>query len=697
MQYYTEIPDINLLDLLIENYDSISIDWTKTSKKKDEQLGKLKAYRKKIVGGQINVCYKASPKQPNGRLYVEKGLGLQFIKREIRQTITKNYKDYDIKAALPTILVWYAKTNGIICSEVEKILGNYPKYKKYKEDILKAIFGGAIEGLDKLKKEIKAVQNFMVGKYPNRPGVKKSNYPGSLCALLLQEYEAQILEHAEDFLLQEKIPTINMLKIYDGFELPDSLIVDLVKLNEYIFSKTGIPVEFVEKPKTFIDTSKMVSTESKWEIEYREIKEDFEKHVAMVRNPLCYVIKSSKGVIMRVPKNEFLQLYAHLTIGKKQVPFVNYWLKDPNKRVYEDIDFIPPPLVCPEDTFNVWGGFPITRTKLFPYSTDDLEPFFSLVELMSNDFTRGKSYEYLLNWIADIIQNPGRKTGVAIVIKGDQGIGKNTIGLFIKKLLSQENYVETANPKEDIFGAYNQLTANKLVIGMNEAESNVTFANNARIKDLVTESTENVREKYLKSTVMRSFCRLLFFSNSRIVVKVEQNDRRFVIFEASSKMRNNREYFTMVNDWMENDFNVRKLFDYLSKRDITDFNFVAERPMTEAYLETMDACKCIELKFLDDLLHDTNSKTTEIKLINKATSEKIKNDYNLPRPYDMKNLGIFIKSNDIPGFSTYNSGGRGWRINRLQLFDWMVAKGHHKPEVFSFVETEDDSSFETDF
>lgn len=694
MQYYTEIVDVDTLDLLIENYDSIAINWTKTTKKKDEQLAKLKAYRKKIVGGQVNVCYKPSPKQPNGRLYVEKGLGLQSIKREIRQTITKHYKDYDIKAALPTILVWYAKTNGMVCPELEKILGDYPLYKKHKDEMYKCMFGGFLDNFEKLQKEIKGIQTFMVGKHPNLPNVKKSNYAGSLCALLLQEYEKIILEHAEDFLLKEHIPVINMLKIYDGFELPAELVVNLIKLNEYIFAQTGIPVEFVEKPKEFIDISKMVSTDSKWEIEYKNLKEDFEKHVAMVRNPLCYVIKSSKGIISRVSKNDLFQLYAHLLIGKKQHSFVSSWLKDSNKRIYEDIDFIPPPLICPVDTYNMWTGFKILETKLFDYNLDDLSPFLSLVKLMANN--NDKAYEYLLNWIADIIQNPGRKTGTAIVIKGDQGIGKNTLGSIIRKLLSDQYYVETSNPKEDIFGAYNMLTANKLGIVFNETESKDTFANNARIKDMVTEPRENIREKFMKSDTMRSFCRLLFFSNLNIVVKIEQGDRRFVILEGSNEMKGNREYFKIINEWMESDFNIRKLFDYLSKRNISNFNFESERPITEAYIETMDACKSVELKFLDDLLQEWNPKTKEITFTNDQISDQIKKDYNLPKDYSMRTFANFIKKNGITGATSSNSGGRRWTFNKEELLAWMVYHKYHKPEKSEFLDDSCDE-YHTDF
>lgn len=687
MNYYSELVNADMLSLIIENYDHIAIDWTKTSKKKDLELQKLKVYHKKIVNNQIKVCYKPSPKQPEGRLYVEKGLGLQSMKKEIRQTLTPNYYDYDAKMALPTILIWYAKKNGISTKELETISSDYQLYKKYKEPILKCIFGGAIDEpfLKDLKTEIGNIQTFMVGQFPNKAGVKKENYKGSLCALILQEYEKIALDYCEEFLVINKLPNINMLKMFDGFEVPYKLDEYLEKMNAYVLEKTGIPLIYVNKPKEhIIDMTKFETSENKMKNEYFENKNEFEQNVCMIQEPLHFIVERKNG-ISRIAKNDLGILYAHLTLGKKRIPFINEWLRDANKKVYENIDFLPPPCVVPPETYNLWKGFPIEKIKLFPYSTDDLEPFFSLVRVMANNDPN--AFKYLLDWNADIIQNAGRKTGIAIVIKGAQGIGKNTYASIQKKLFSQDNYVDTADPKKDIFGDYNNLTTNKLLINFNETESKDTFANNSRIKDMITEPTENVREKYLKALVVKSFVRLQFLSNNNIVVKLEDGDRRFVIIEASAEKKGDTIYWEMINSWMNDDFNIRKLFDFLSKRDISKVKWEKERPITEAYTETMDACKCIELKFLDDLLHDWG-KETEKKIPNKTIADKIKKDYNLPNEYNMKIFTQTIKKFEIPIQPYKNDTIRGWKIDKQTLLDWMVSKKYHKPEIYEFIESE---------
>ena len=705
MLYYYELVDADILSIIIENYDRISIDWTKSNKKRDEQLDLLVKYHKKIVSNQVKVCYGASPKQPRGREYVEKGLGLQKMKKEIRQTIQNGkYRDYDAKHALPSVLSWYAKKNGQTCVALDTILGDYTMYKKHKEIILESIFGGSqkynqltkkIKIIEDLRKEIKTIQTFMAGENIGKPNIKKENYNGSLCAIILQEYERQILDCCEDFLIFNKIPIINLIKAFDGFELPSTITLDLEALNKWVFEKTTIPMQFVEKQKEYVlDLTGFETSENALKNEYNEIKKEFEMEVAMIKDPAHFIINRDYG-FQRIPKNDLFTLYAHLTIGKKRNSFITEWLKDANKRCYDKIDFLPPPLHCPSNVYNLWRGFDIEKVKLYEYTDDDLKPFFDLVNVMANNDP--KTFDYLIKWNADILQNAGRKTGTAVVLKGAQGTGKNTYAKIQKKLFSQEYYVDTADPKKDIFGDYNNLTTNKLLINFNETESKDTFANNSRIKDMITEPTENVREKYVKAIVIKSFCRLQFLSNNYIVVKLEDGDRRFVILEVSDEKKGDTDYWDRINNWLDNDFNIRKLYDYLMKIDISTFKWEKERPITQAYLETMDSCKANELKFLDELLHDWKTGTTELKITNKFIQDKMKSMFSLSYEYNMKSFNGVVKKLNIPMNAYKSNLTRGWAINHDELLKFMIEKKYHTPEKYETCQIINESEYETDF
>jgi hypothetical protein len=44
--------------------------------------------------------------------------------------------------------------------------------------------------------------------------------------------------------------------------------------------------------------------------------------------------------------------------------------------------------------------------------------------------------EFILDWCADIVQNPTRKPGVAIVLRGNEGTGKSLLGAVLRRLLA---------------------------------------------------------------------------------------------------------------------------------------------------------------------------------------------------------------------------------------------------------------------
>jgi hypothetical protein len=61
-------------------------------------------------------------------------------------------------------------------------------------------------------------------------------------------------------------------------------------------------------------------------------------------------------------------------------------------------------------------------------------------------------HEYLTNWLADIIQNPGKKSGTAVVLKSKPQAGKGTLMDLFRDMTGYVS--ETSNPQGDIFGAH---------------------------------------------------------------------------------------------------------------------------------------------------------------------------------------------------------------------------------------------------
>jgi hypothetical protein len=77
----------------------------------------------------------------------------------------------------------------------------------------------------------------------------------------------------------------------------------------------------------------------------------------------------------------------------------------------------------------------------------------------------------MLNWIADVIQNPGNKTETAVIIIDEQGTGKNKFFTDVISKLFGRYYVSNENSISNIIGRFNSSIENKILIVCNELQS----------------------------------------------------------------------------------------------------------------------------------------------------------------------------------------------------------------------------------
>ena len=114
---------------------------------------------------------------------------------------------------------------------------------------------------------------------------------------------------------------------------------------------------------------------------------------------------------------DFRSCYANqqVKIGKKVCGLGAAWPSHPGRRSYEGVLFYPGK--TDENYFNTFRGFPVTPAK------GDCSLY---LEHIKNNICKCDEdlYAYILDWMADAIQNPAKRPGVALVIKGKQGVGK---------------------------------------------------------------------------------------------------------------------------------------------------------------------------------------------------------------------------------------------------------------------------------
>jgi hypothetical protein len=95
---------------------------------------------------------------------------------------------------------------------------------------------------------------------------------------------------------------------------------------------------------------------------------------------------------------------------------------------------------------SLFQSYPYENNNTYNNSTDIIKPFLDHILNIISD-RNNDLYNYILNWISYLLQNPGSKTETAFLIIGEQGIGKNKFftdvisKLFGRYAIANENNI----------------------------------------------------------------------------------------------------------------------------------------------------------------------------------------------------------------------------------------------------------------
>lgn len=334
---------------------------------------------------------------------------------------------------------------------------------------------------------------------------------------------------------------------------------------------------------------------------YSYIKTVFERRCAKVLNPLCYIEEDDGDLIMR-KEEQFKKAYRNIfclskNSGEVCSRFVDTWFDDPLIKTYRRLDFIPPPHTCPPGVYNTWKGYDIDKTDV--ESSGNLVPFLKHASLIvGND---PAALDYFIKWLAQLVQEPGRLIGIALVFVSDEGAGKNLFWDTFFKMLGKHYYFETANPEHELFGKHANGRKFKLLIDIDEAKMKDTFGNSDRLKNMITSEHFNYEQKGVDPVTLRNYARIVLTTNNELCVKITDNNRRYVVFETSNEKIGNLGYFSEFARYMSDRSNQKAIMEYLRSVDISNYNFQVNRPISDLYRAIQSTCSDLVLQFMEHL------------------------------------------------------------------------------------------------
>lgn len=609
-----------------------------------------------------NVSYLPSKNLKNmGRLFAQSA-SLQNLPREFRGAIGGNYHDIDMVNCHPSLLLQYCKKNDIKCDNLEyyvnnrdlvikKIMDTYQMNKgDVKQLFLSVMNGGKRDGITdpfftKFKIECERIHTFIASLNPKLLKDvckrKEFNVNGSLTNIILCNLENEILLNAVQYLMSMDYK-VDVL-VFDGCmirkEEDKEITTDILNgLNGYVLEKTGYDIKFIEKElDTSIDLSIYESPNNDIDasITYYKDKEEFEKTHLKIIHPPIY-ISMIKGKFELQSRDGLVQSYQDMkTIVKNEVngkeiisktSFIKTWINDENIRKYDSMVFTPPPLKHDLTDYNTWQGFENEKKSLpSNFNMETNEYIIRFREYISNLVNDREHYvNYIIAWIANIIQYPAFRSQVCIILYSlVEGVGKTKLIELIENVIGEKYSFSITDVSNQLFGKHSMAEFEKLFISLSEIKGKDTYSNSETFKSRITDPKRDFEPKGLKSFNSINYSNYICSTNNINSVNAGENDRRFCVITCNNKKANDKIYFMKFdNEIVKNEEAVRCIYEYLKKFPIETYVpnrlFQEYRPTDDAlYQDLKEYNREIEWSFLENFVkRHRGDKTLKIETKN---------------------------------------------------------------------------------
>lgn len=300
------------------------------------------------------------------------------------------------------------------------------------------------------------------------------------------------------------------------------------------------------------------------------------------------------------------------------------WKKWKLLRYVSEVVFSPLPILDPE-ILNTYVGFAVKPTKL---NHDDLKhvvaPWVNhIMDVIANgDIVLGN---YIINFLARIIQFPWDKGIVSLIIKSEHGAGKNVVFTPIEKILG--DYFLTLRNVESSFSQFTGRFEKALLCVFDEAKC-YNKAAIASIKSFIASPKCDIEKKFENSNYTDNYTNFVFLSNEDWILDIESTERRFIVIESNNKFVGRRDLETKIYMDAIRHLSPNILLQYLLERDLSNFDLVIDAPDTEASIDQ-------KIKSLNDsvdrwlhfILSEAKNQPQNSWFSNQIDAKSVKNEY----------------------------------------------------------------------
>ena len=243
----------------------------------------------------------------------------------------------------------------------------------------------------------------------------------------------------------------------------------------------------------------------------------------------------------------------------KQIDPAQLFLTDPARKTHVGTQFEPDAARVQRGPYNTWTGI-----KAEPVAGD----WSLLRDHIRNQIIAGngadddedeKLFNWVMTWLADLFQNPGRKLGSSIALIGDQGTGKSKLWDHVR--LAIGCHATKITSRKALVGNFNAHLDAKILVVAEEAFWSGDKEAAGTLKDHISSETITIERKGVDQAEKSNYIRFAFVSNEEWVIPTDDNAdaRRFAVFRvnnnrkvSSDKDKENIQFFKDIDVQMAN-------------------------------------------------------------------------------------------------------------------------------------------------
>lgn len=466
-----------------------------------------------------------------------------------------------------------------------------------------------------------------------------------------QIIENDILYIAYQFLVSKGIITPFVCGLeYDGLCFPKSGVVYdddtiITELNNHIVEKTNLNITFKFKgyteilhdslkirnetfglseavpcvPEMTVVESEAVDKPSSQDI-FDELVIPFEEKHCKILNRSLFIKKTDDDNIL-MTERQILTSYKHMQCGFSTmglpVCFISKWLSfNDDINMKDDIGVYPKASLCPKNIYNMWIPFETEKYGKTGYIEKIAERDVILQHIMILCGHNKTSYDYLIGWIAMLIQHPEVKTTHPMLI-ANQGAGKTSLIELFRRMLGDKKVFESSTPSRDVWGNFNSRMKNAFLVNLSELSSKETKGFEDQFKALITDSPLNINEKGIAQYEIKSPAKYITTTNNQNPIKTTDDERRHGIIRSSDELIGNKPYFDTFYKSLDDVNVIRTIYDYFKEYDLSSYDYKLI-PKTEHHKELMKLSISQEERWIEYMVLE-NQRVDEVVL----TSQEI--------------------------------------------------------------------------